>query len=85
MENRFYPYLWFPGRPPTFLQAHDYDNIIDPFISASPMATLSQRMKMELAITASHKLVLFFETKERVAADAVSEFSTNFVFFYHKF
>ena len=36
-----------------------------------------------LALTASRKLVLFYETKDRVAADAVREFSiysNNFVF-----
>ena len=71
VENRFYPYLWFPGSLPSLLQEREYQSILSLEL-AGALQKAFQMLGMEykhgtLALTARRQPVVFFEVQEMEA------------------
>lgn len=71
IENRLYPYLWFPGRPPSLLQEQQYHNILSLEL-AGALKKVFHILGMQyeygtLALTARRQPVVFFEVQEMEA------------------
>ena len=66
-EERFYPYLWFPGRAPYLLKDDDFCNIFPAFHVGEMQKALRSLGVVggTLGLTASRQLVIFFDLEAR--------------------